>query len=352
MEDKNVEADVNVSHLRSEAWKLNSLRQYLTNQLKTLTRDTNRLRFENEHVVAIKTDIDGMRKDLVNMRRDYETLKKTNGEHMIQKEAMAKNLISMACEIEKLRGEHMRTRGLGGGGYGVMNGSPVMRYSGGGYGDVFFGSLEKSTMKQMRTSHVDLVYRANLKAGQVFGIAGAEHPKKASRSCSWGHKPMKAKTSLMRNKLDEYLLLTCSLTGILVNVFTIMYCADSSIVDGISCLMPRDGKIIENDDTKGDHQEQGFAVLVVWLHEENEKLLERLTETASSMEQPIQSKVVNAGDSVVPIWNATCDDTGVGFTDIIYEKADSEAIAKVNVMERKKSKTMDEMERRDREQAS
>ncbi|GKA98957.1 FLX-like protein 3, partial [Tanacetum coccineum] len=101
-----------VSHLRSEAWKLNSLRQYLTNQLKTLTRDTNRLRVENEHVVAIKTDIDGMRKDLVNMRRDYETLKKTNGEHMIQKEAMAENLISMAREIENLRGEHMRTRGL------------------------------------------------------------------------------------------------------------------------------------------------------------------------------------------------------------------------------------------------
>ncbi|GKD02599.1 hypothetical protein Tco_1177573 [Tanacetum coccineum] len=40
------------------------------------------------HVAAIKTDIDGMPKDLVNMRRDYETLKKMNEEHMIQKEAM------------------------------------------------------------------------------------------------------------------------------------------------------------------------------------------------------------------------------------------------------------------------
>nr|GEW32431.1 hypothetical protein [Tanacetum cinerariifolium] len=58
---------------------------------------------------------------------------------MIQKEAMTKNLILMAREIEKLRGEHMRTCGLGGGGYGVMSGSPVMRYSGGGYGDVFDG---------------------------------------------------------------------------------------------------------------------------------------------------------------------------------------------------------------------
>ena len=40
-------------------------------------------------------------------------LKKTNEEHMIQKEAMEKNLISMAREIEKLRGDQMRTRGLG-----------------------------------------------------------------------------------------------------------------------------------------------------------------------------------------------------------------------------------------------
>ncbi|GKD07989.1 hypothetical protein Tco_1187674 [Tanacetum coccineum] len=31
---------------------------------------------------------------------------------MIQKEAIEKNLISMACEIEKLRREQMRTRGL------------------------------------------------------------------------------------------------------------------------------------------------------------------------------------------------------------------------------------------------
>ncbi|GKB19168.1 hypothetical protein Tco_0853091 [Tanacetum coccineum] len=38
------------------------------------------------------------------------------------------------------------------------------------------------------TSHVALVHRANLKAGHVFGIAGVEHPKKASRLGSWGHK--------------------------------------------------------------------------------------------------------------------------------------------------------------------
>ncbi|GKD99299.1 FLX-like protein 3 [Tanacetum coccineum] len=76
------------SYLRDEGQKLNSLRQLLSNQLQTLTKDTNILRVENEQVVAIKTDIDG-------------------------KEAMENNLILIAHEIEKLQGEQMRTRGLG-----------------------------------------------------------------------------------------------------------------------------------------------------------------------------------------------------------------------------------------------
>ncbi|XP_076923668.1 protein FLX-like 3 [Bidens hawaiensis] len=120
-----------VSHLRNEAQQL---KQELSNQVHALTNDNGRLRAENEQVVVIKNDIDGMRKDLVEMRREYETVKKTNEEHLIQKEAMEKNLISMAREIEKLRGEQMRARGLGGGGYGMLSGSPNMRYSGGGYG--------------------------------------------------------------------------------------------------------------------------------------------------------------------------------------------------------------------------
>ncbi|KAL7609315.1 hypothetical protein Lser_V15G11816 [Lactuca serriola] len=124
-----------VGQLRSEFQKLTSLRQELSSQIQGLTKDTSRLKAENEQVVGLKTDIDGMHKDLVDMRRDYEMMKKTNEEHVIQKEAMEKNLISMAREIEKLRGEQMRTRGLGGGGYGMLNGSPDMRYHpGGGYG--------------------------------------------------------------------------------------------------------------------------------------------------------------------------------------------------------------------------
>ncbi|KAI3709144.1 hypothetical protein L2E82_38903 [Cichorium intybus] len=64
--------------------------------------DASKLKAENEQVVAIKSDIDGMHKDLVDMRGDYEMVKKANEEHMIQKESMEKNLILMAREIEKL----------------------------------------------------------------------------------------------------------------------------------------------------------------------------------------------------------------------------------------------------------
>ncbi|GJU58379.1 putative reverse transcriptase domain-containing protein [Tanacetum coccineum] len=48
--------------------------------------------------------------------------------------------------------------------------------------DLAISSLLCVIIQMERTSHVALVHIANLKAGQVFGIAGAEHPKKASRS--------------------------------------------------------------------------------------------------------------------------------------------------------------------------
>lgn len=49
-------------------------------------------------------------------RRAYEYEKKANEEQIEQKQAMEKNLVSMAREIEKLRAEKLnieRARGLG-----------------------------------------------------------------------------------------------------------------------------------------------------------------------------------------------------------------------------------------------
>ncbi|KAH7516535.1 hypothetical protein FEM48_Zijuj10G0145300 [Ziziphus jujuba var. spinosa] len=128
-----------VIQLRTEIQKLNSLRLELSSQVQGLTKDINQLQAENQQLVGMRADVDGMHKELVEARRAYEYEKKANEEQVEQKQAMEKNLISMAREIEMLRAEQLnverRTRGLGGGVYGVLNGSPEMRYPGVAYGD-------------------------------------------------------------------------------------------------------------------------------------------------------------------------------------------------------------------------
>ncbi|KAI4313930.1 hypothetical protein L6164_026872 [Bauhinia variegata] len=128
-----------VMQLRAEVQKLNSLRQDLLAKVQGLTQDINRLKTENQQIVAMRADIDRMRKELIEARRAYEYEKKANEEQVEQKQAMEKSLISMAREIEKLRAEQLSTdwtaRGLGRGGYGMLNGSPEMRYSGPAFND-------------------------------------------------------------------------------------------------------------------------------------------------------------------------------------------------------------------------
>nr|XP_048319139.1 protein FLX-like 3 isoform X2 [Ziziphus jujuba var. spinosa] len=106
-----------VIQLRTEIQKLNSLRLELSSQVQGLTKDINQLQAENQQLVGMRADVDGMHKELVEARRAYEYEKKANEEQVEQKQAMEKNLISMAREIEMLRAEQLnverRTRGLG-----------------------------------------------------------------------------------------------------------------------------------------------------------------------------------------------------------------------------------------------
>ncbi|KAA8532709.1 hypothetical protein F0562_032742 [Nyssa sinensis] len=132
-----------VMQLRMEAQKLNVLRQELSGQVQTLTKDISQLQAENQQLTAMRADIDGMRKELLEARRAFEYEKKANEVQVEQKQAMEKNLISMAREIEKLRAEQLsaerRAHGYGTGGYGMLNGSPEMRYSGSAFGDIYGG---------------------------------------------------------------------------------------------------------------------------------------------------------------------------------------------------------------------
>ncbi|KAG8382905.1 hypothetical protein BUALT_Bualt05G0128300 [Buddleja alternifolia] len=127
-----------VVQLRSEVQKLNTQRQDLSSQVQNLTKDINRMQGENKQVAAMKTDVDKLRKELVDVRRVFEYEKKGNEELVEQNRSVETNLISMAREIEKLRAEQASAdrRLMGVGGYGMLNGSPETRYPG-PYGDVY-----------------------------------------------------------------------------------------------------------------------------------------------------------------------------------------------------------------------
>ncbi|KAE9451029.1 hypothetical protein RHGRI_026911 [Rhododendron griersonianum] len=138
-----------VMQLRAEAQNLNALRHDLSAQVQTLTKDINRAKAEHKQHPLWTLIASGILSSLICpiphnfSRRAFEYEKKSNEEQVVQKQAMEKNLVSMAREIEKLRTEHLsvdrRSRGLGAGGYGMSNGSPEMRYAGGAYGDMYGG---------------------------------------------------------------------------------------------------------------------------------------------------------------------------------------------------------------------
>ncbi|KAF8407817.1 hypothetical protein HHK36_006953 [Tetracentron sinense] len=133
-----------VLQLRAESQKLNALRQDLSAQVQGLTQDLTRVQADNQQLIAMKADIDGLHQGLVRTRTAFEYEKKANTEQAEQKQAMEKNLISMAREVENLRAGQLssekRGRGLGGGGYGMLKGSPELGYSGGAFDDGYSGT--------------------------------------------------------------------------------------------------------------------------------------------------------------------------------------------------------------------
>ncbi|KAG6398935.1 hypothetical protein SASPL_140407 [Salvia splendens] len=137
---------VEIVQLRADTQKLSAQNKELSSHAQNMTKDINRLQSENKQVAPMKSDIDKMRKELVDARRVYEYEKKGNEELAEQNRAMEKNLIAMAREIEKLRAEQASADRRDAGGYGLLNGSPETRYPG-PYGDVYgpgpWGSYDK-----------------------------------------------------------------------------------------------------------------------------------------------------------------------------------------------------------------
>ncbi|KAL3644657.1 hypothetical protein CASFOL_009837 [Castilleja foliolosa] len=144
-----------VAQLRDESKKLSSQRHELSAQIQSLTKDANRLKTDNKQAEAMKSDIDKIRKEVVDARygavRAYEYEKKGNEELVEQIRSMEKNLIAMDRDIGKLHAEQgnadKRARGVGS--YGLVDGSLETRYSG-PYEDVYGAGSFLSYDKRQR----------------------------------------------------------------------------------------------------------------------------------------------------------------------------------------------------------
>ncbi|GAV60512.1 hypothetical protein CFOL_v3_04042 [Cephalotus follicularis] len=123
--------------LRAEVQKLNNLRQELTNQIQTLKQDLARMQGDNQQIPLLKTELEGMHQELMHARTAIDYEKKGNVELMEQRQAMEKNLVSMAREVEKLRAElaNADSRSWGAGGPYGMQFSSVERAFTAPYGD-------------------------------------------------------------------------------------------------------------------------------------------------------------------------------------------------------------------------
>ncbi|XWS20158.1 hypothetical protein CRYUN_Cryun31cG0076700 [Craigia yunnanensis] len=108
--------------LRAEVQELNNVKQELTGQVRTLKQDVARLQADNQQISILRADIDGLHRELMHARTAIDYEKKANIEIMEQRQAMEKNMVYMAHEIEKLRAELASVDGrqwAAGGPYGM-----------------------------------------------------------------------------------------------------------------------------------------------------------------------------------------------------------------------------------------
>lgn len=103
--EKRLKLEAEAMQLRNEVQKSNSLRMELAGQVENLAQELGMARADNQQIPMMRAEIDGMRQDLMLARSAFMYEKKANVELMEQRQAMEKNLVSMACEIEKPRAD-------------------------------------------------------------------------------------------------------------------------------------------------------------------------------------------------------------------------------------------------------
>ncbi|KAJ8553277.1 hypothetical protein K7X08_023955 [Anisodus acutangulus] len=91
--------------LRAEVQRLNTIKQDLSGQVQTLTKDLAKLQADSQQIPHLRAEIDGLHQELLRARSAIEYENKAKVELMDQRQAMETNLVTMAREVEKLRAE-------------------------------------------------------------------------------------------------------------------------------------------------------------------------------------------------------------------------------------------------------
>ncbi|KAI3716351.1 hypothetical protein L6452_23626 [Arctium lappa] len=136
------------AQLHADVERLNSLRHDLSGQVQILKKDLAKLQADNKQLPALRAEHERLHQDLMHARAAIDYERKGGIELMEQRQAMEKNLVSMAREVEKLRAELTNTD-VGpwgaGGSYGMKYDNSDGRFPppyGDGYG-VHLGAADK-----------------------------------------------------------------------------------------------------------------------------------------------------------------------------------------------------------------
>ncbi|KAF2323548.1 hypothetical protein GH714_036037 [Hevea brasiliensis] len=113
--------------LRAEVQKLNNVKKELLGEIQTLKQELARSQADNQQIPVLQGEIEGLHQELMHARTAIDYEKKANIELVEQRQAMEKNMISMAREVEKLRAELASADArpwVTGGPYGMKFGNP------------------------------------------------------------------------------------------------------------------------------------------------------------------------------------------------------------------------------------
>ncbi|KAJ8751821.1 hypothetical protein K2173_026015 [Erythroxylum novogranatense] len=111
---------------RTDADNLVAARQELMTKMHQLTQDLHRAHADVQQIPALMSELDGLRQEYQQCRISYDYEKKLFNDHLEQLQAMEKNYMTMAREVEKLRSELTNTPNVDirtGGPYGTASGN-------------------------------------------------------------------------------------------------------------------------------------------------------------------------------------------------------------------------------------